>query len=90
ALRARVRARAGAYGEAVGDAERATAAVDGTDDPCLIGDVWSEAARVLDAVGEPVRARRAAGRALAALTAKEAVLPARTVRAWLAELEEKR
>ncbi|WP_328903121.1 AAA family ATPase [Streptomyces sp. NBC_00441] len=90
ALRARVRARAGAYGEAAGDAGRAVAALDGTDDPCLIGDVWSEAARVLDAVGEPVRARHAAGRALAALTAKEAVLPARTLRAWLAGLEERR
>ncbi|MFB8083805.1 AAA family ATPase [Streptomyces sp. NPDC055992] len=90
ALRARVRARAGAYREAVGDAERAVAVLDGTDDPCLIGEVWSEAALVLEAAGEPERARRAAGRALAALTAKEAVLPARTVRAWLAELEEKR
>ncbi|MCX5396839.1 adenylate/guanylate cyclase domain-containing protein [Streptomyces sp. NBC_00102] len=84
ALRARVRARAGAYEDAVGDAERATAALDGTDDPCLIGDVWFEAARVLDAAGEPERARHAAGRALDALTAKEAVLPARTVRAWRA------
>ncbi|WP_299530387.1 adenylate/guanylate cyclase domain-containing protein [uncultured Streptomyces sp.] len=84
ALRARVRARAGAYADAVGDAERATAALDGTDDPCLIGDVWFEAARVLDAAGEPERARHAAGRALDALTAKEAVLPARTVRAWSA------
>ncbi|RAJ59618.1 putative ATPase [Streptomyces sp. KhCrAH-43] len=82
ALRARVRARAGAYGDAVGDAGRAVAALDGTDDPCLIGDVWFEAARVLDAAGEPGRARHAAGRALDALTAKEAVLPARAVRAW--------
>ncbi|WP_330241300.1 AAA family ATPase [Streptomyces sp. NBC_00525] len=90
ALRARVRARGGAYGEAVGDAELATAALEDTDDPCLIGDVWFEAARVLAASGEPGRARRAAGRALAALTAKEAVLPARTVRAWLTGLEEKR
>ncbi|NEC07737.1 hypothetical protein, partial [Streptomyces sp. SID7909] len=81
---------AGAYGEAAGDAGRAVAALDGTDDPCLIGEVWSEAARVLDAVGEPERARHAAGRALAALTAKEAVLPARTLRAWLAGLEERR
>ncbi|MFF7363285.1 AAA family ATPase [Streptomyces sp. NPDC008125] len=84
ALRARVRARAGAYEDAVGDAERATATLDGTDDPCLIGDVWFEAARVLDAAGEAERARHAAGRALDALTAKEAVLPARTVRAWRA------
>ncbi|MGW2837714.1 AAA family ATPase [Streptomyces sp. NPDC001493] len=84
ALRARVGARAGAYGDAVGDAERATATLDGTDDPCLIGDVWFEAARVLDAAGEAERARQAAGRALDALTAKEAVLPARTVRAWRA------
>lgn len=90
ALRARVRARAGAFGEAVGAAERATATLDRTDDPCLVGDVWFEVARVLDAAGEPVRARRAAERALAALTAKEAVLPARTVRAWTAELEENR
>ncbi|MFF5335486.1 AAA family ATPase [Streptomyces sp. NPDC013181] len=90
ALRARVRAREGAYGAAVGDAERATAALAGTDDPCLIGDVWFEAARVLAASGEPGRARRAAGRALDALTAKEAVLPARTVRAWLTGLEEER
>ncbi|MGW0854287.1 ATP-binding protein, partial [Streptomyces sp. NPDC002690] len=84
ALRARVRARAGWYGDAVGDAERATATLDGIDDPCLIGDVWFEAARVLDAAGEPERARYAAGRALDALTAKEAVLPARAVRAWRA------
>ncbi|NED10686.1 hypothetical protein, partial [Streptomyces sp. SID9124] len=76
------RARAGAYGDAVGDAGRAVASLDGTDDPCLIGDVWFEAARVLDAAGEPGRARHAAARALDALTAKEAVLPARTVRAW--------
>nr|WP_240799275.1 adenylate/guanylate cyclase domain-containing protein [Streptomyces sp. A0958] len=89
-LRARVRARNGAYGEAVRDAERATAALAGTDDPCLIGDVWFEAARVLAVSGEPGRARHAVGRALAALTAKEAVLPARTVRAWLTGLEESR
>ncbi|MEU2247146.1 AAA family ATPase [Streptomyces sp. NPDC019224] len=90
ALRARVRARAGTYAEAVGDAERAVATLEGTDDPCLIADVWFEAARVLDAAGEPGRARQAAARALAALTAKEAVLPARTVRAWLTGLEENR
>ncbi|THA79079.1 adenylate/guanylate cyclase domain-containing protein [Streptomyces sp. A0642] len=90
ALRARVRARAGAFGEAVAAAERATATLDGTDDPCLIGDVWFEAARVLDAAGDPAHARRAAERALAALTAKEAVLPARTVRAWMAGLEKEK
>ncbi|GAA4933677.1 AAA family ATPase [Streptomyces coeruleoprunus] len=85
ALRARRAARAGAYEEAVRTVERAVATLDRTDDPCLIGDVWFEAARVLDAAGATARARRAAERALAALTAKGAALPARAVRAWLTE-----
>lgn len=90
ALQARVAASAGAFDEARAAVERATAALDRTDDPCLTGDVWFEAARVLDAAGDPVRARRAARRALAALTAKEAALPADAVRAWLTDRGENR
>ncbi|MFJ7157834.1 AAA family ATPase [Streptomyces sp. NPDC101118] len=90
ALLARVRAAAGDAGGAVGAVDRALATLDRTDDPCLTGDVWFEAARALDDAGHPVRARAAAARALAVLTEKEAVLPAGTVRAWLAEREEHR
>jgi hypothetical protein len=68
--------------------DRAAAALDGTDDPCLIGDVWFEAARVLRAAGAAARARVAAQRALASLLAKEAVLPAEAVRVWLTEWDE--
>ncbi|MFI8100514.1 AAA family ATPase [Streptomyces sp. NPDC086023] len=90
ALLARVRAAAGDAGGTVDAVDRALATLDRTDDPCLTGDVWFEAARALDDAGHPVRARAAAGRALAAMTEKEAVLPAGTVRAWLAEREEHR
>ncbi|MBT2467020.1 AAA family ATPase [Streptomyces sp. ISL-66] len=90
ALRARVAAAAGAFDGARAAVERASAALERTDDPCLTGDVWFEAARVLHAAGAPVRARHAARRALAALTAKEAVLPAEAVRAWLTDREENR
>ncbi|MGW6687048.1 AAA family ATPase [Streptomyces sp. NPDC054961] len=90
ALRARVAAGAGAFDEARAAADRATAALDRTDDPCLIGDVCFEAARALHAAGTTDRARGAAHRALAALTAKEAVLPAAAVRAWLTDREENR
>ncbi|MFJ6934874.1 AAA family ATPase [Streptomyces sp. NPDC101132] len=90
ALLARVRAAAGDPGGAVEAVDRALATLDRTDDPCLTGDVWFEAARALDDAGHPVRARAAARRALAVLTEKEAVLPAGTVRAWLAEREEHR
>ncbi|CAM5637121.1 hypothetical protein SAVIM338S_06176 [Streptomyces avidinii] len=90
ALRARVAAGAGAFDEARAAVEAATGALERTDDPCLTGDVWFEAARVLDAAGDTARARDAAERALAALAAKEAVLPAAAVRAWLTEREENR
>lgn len=90
ALRARMAADAGAFDEARDCVDRATAALDRTDDPCLIGDVWFEAARALHAAGTTDRALGAAQRALAALTAKEAVLPAAAVRAWLTDREENR
>ncbi|MER7762990.1 AAA family ATPase [Streptomyces sp. NPDC097619] len=82
-LLAAVRARAGAHPEAVAAARAAAALLDRTDDPYLTGEVWFEAARVLDAAGDPTAARAAARRALDALTAKGAVLPAGAVRAWL-------
>lgn len=88
ALLAQVSARTGAFEDAVAAVDRAAAALDGTDDPCLIGDVWFEAARVLRAAGAAARARVAAQRALASLLAKEAVLPAEAVRVWLTEWDE--
>ena len=87
-LRARSLAEGGEGEAAVAAVERAVAVLDRTDDPCLAGDVLFDAAQALHAAGAPERALRAARGALAALEAKEAVLPAAAVRTWLADREE--
>ncbi|MEU4225870.1 AAA family ATPase [Nonomuraea sp. NPDC026600] len=71
----------GAHADAVSAAERATALLESTDDPCLQGDVLVEIARIQRAAGrDPAEAAR---RALDAYLSKGASLPARRVRDWM-------